>query len=279
MVPSANSQRDYTDAMAAFWQGDYVRAVRLFNQVAAAEPQDTAVKLLLALAQKQAGQLLEARQTYNTILQTASDPDELESARKGLEELLQMAPELADLPDSPEADKFRSPDEFARGSDAFSEEAFLLPIPSCSSRRWGKRRRIPLLRIPFHWRQTALAAISWEKRFGDPLETGLQMPEADPLGLSHPMPTHSWVTPPATSRRVGSEEGGPQTDPVVEDDFAFLNEFDREHLEALEGDSDSITQLAGDADFPDEMGFSLPGLEEEEGDPWKKACRPNWLPP
>ncbi|MFS8801910.1 tetratricopeptide repeat protein, partial [Synechococcus sp. R60.2] len=113
MVPSANSQRDYTDAMAAFWQGDYVRAVRLFNQVAAAEPQDTAVKLLLALAQKQAGQLLEARQTYNTILQTASDPDELESARKGLEELLQMAPELADLPDSPEADEFRSPDEFA----------------------------------------------------------------------------------------------------------------------------------------------------------------------
>jgi Methyl-accepting chemotaxis protein len=61
------------------------------------------------------------------------------------------------------------------------------------------------------------------------------------------------------------EEGGPQTDPVVEDDFAFLNEFDREHLEALEGDSDSITQLAGDADFPDEMGFSLPGFEEEEG--------------
>ncbi|MFS8887338.1 methyl-accepting chemotaxis protein, partial [Synechococcus sp. R55.1] len=79
------------------------------------------------------------------------------------------------------------------------------------------------------------------------------------------MPTHPRVTPPATSRRVGSEEGGPQTDPVVEDDFAFLNEFDREHLEALEGDSDSITQLAGDADFPDEMGFSLPGFEEEEG--------------
>lgn len=266
MVPSANSQRDYTDAMAAFWQGDYVRAVRLFNQVAAAEPQDTAVKLLLALAQKQAGQLLEARQTYNIILQTASDPDELESARKGLEELLQMAPELADLPDSPEADEFRPPDEFAPGSDAFSEEAFSAPDPFLQFEEMGEEEADPFAQNPFPLEADSLGSdFMGEERFRDPLETGLQMPGADPLGSSHPMPTHSRVTPPATSRRVGSEEGGPQTDPVVEDDFAFLNEFDREHLEALEGDSDSITQLAGDADFPDEMGFSLPGLEEEEG--------------
>lgn len=267
MVPSANSQRDYTDAMAAFWQGDYVRAVRLFNQVAAAEPQDTAVKLLLALAQKQAGQLLEARQTYNTILQTASDPDELESARKGLEELLQMAPELADLPDSPEADEFRSPDEFDRGSDAFSEEAFSAPDPFLQFEEMGEEEADPFAQNPFPLEADSLGSdgevFMGEERFGDPFETGLQMPGADPLGSSYQMPTHS--RPPATSRRVGSEEGGPQTDPVVEDDFAFLNEFDREHLEALEGDSDSITQLAGDADFPDEMGFSLPGLEEEEG--------------
>jgi len=269
MVPSANSQRDYTDAMAAFWQGDYVRAVRLFNQVAAAEPQDTAVKLLLALAQKQAGQLLEARQTYNTILQTASDPDELESARKGLEELLQMAPELADLPDSPEADEFRPQDEFAPGSDAFSEEAFSAPDPFLQFEGMGEEESDPFAQDPFPLEADSLSGdgevFMGEERFRDPLETGLQMPGADPLGSSHPMPTHPRVTPPATSRRVGSEEGGPQTNPVVEDDFAFLNEFDREHLEALEGDSDSITQLAGDADFPDEMGFSLPGLEEEEG--------------
>lgn len=266
MVPSANSQRDYTDAMAAFWQGDYVRAVRLFNQVAAAEPQDTAVKLLLALAQKQAGQLLEARQTYNIILQTASDPDELESARKGLEELLQMAPELADLPDSPEADEFRPPDEFAPGSDAFSEEAFSAPDPFLQFEEMGEEEADPFAQNPFPLEAESLGSdFMGEERFRDPLETGLQMPGADPLGSSHPMPTHSRVTPPATSRRVGSEEGGPQTDPVVEDDFAFLNEFDREHLEALEDNFDSITQLAGDADFPDEMGFSLPGLEEEEG--------------
>lgn len=266
MVPSANSQRDYTDAMAAFWQGDYVRAVRLFNQVAAAEPQDTAVKLLLALAQKQAGQLLEARQTYNIILQTASDPDELESARKGLEELLQMAPELADLPDSPEADEFRPPDEFAPGSDAFSEEAFSAPDPFLQFEEMGEEEADPFAQNPFPLEADSLGSdFMGEERFRDPLETGLQMPGADPLGSSHPMPTHSRVTPPATSRRVGSEEGGPQTDPVVEDDFAFLNEFDREHLEALEDNFDSITQLAGDADFPDEMGFSLPGFEEEEG--------------
>lgn len=269
MVPSANSQRDYTDAMAAFWQGDYVRAVRLFNQVAAAEPQDTAVKLLLALAQKQAGQLLEARQTYNTILQTVSDPDELESARKGLEELLQMAPELADLPDSPEADEFRSPDEFARGPDAFSEEAFSAPDPFLQFEEMREEEADPFAQGPFSLEADSLSGdgevFMGEERFRDLFETGLQMPGADPLGSSYQMPTHSRVTPPATSRRVGSEEGGPQTDPVVEDDFAFLNEFDREHLEALEGDSDSITQLAGDADFPDEMGFSLPSLEEEEG--------------
>jgi twitching motility protein PilJ len=266
MVPSANSQRDYTDAMAAFWQGDYVRAVRLFNQVAAAEPQDTAVKLLLALAQKQAGQLLEARQTYNTILQTASDPDELESARKGLEELLQMAPELADLPDSPEADEFRPQDEFARGSDAFSEEAFSAPDPFLQFEEMGEEEADPFAQNPFPLEADSLGSdFMGEERFRDPLETGLQMPEADPLGLSHPMPTHPRVTPPALSRRAGLEEGGPQTDPVVEDDFAFLNEFSREHLEALEGDFDSITQLASDADVPNEMGFSLPGFEEEEG--------------
>jgi twitching motility protein PilJ len=266
MVPSANSQRDYTDAMAAFWQGDYVRAVRLFNQVAAAEPQDTAVKLLLALAQKQAGQLLEARQTYNTILQTASDPDELESARKGLEELLQMAPELADLPDSPEADEFRSPDEFAPGSDAFSEEAFSAPDPFLQFEEMGEEEADPFAQNPFPLEADSLGSdFMGEERFRDPLETGLQMPEADPLGLSHPMPTHPRVTPPATSRRAGLEEGGPQTDPVVEDDFAFLNEFSREHLEAPEDNFDSITQLASDADVPNEMGFSLPGFEEEEG--------------
>jgi twitching motility protein PilJ len=266
MVPSANSQRDYTDAMAAFWQGDYVRAVRLFNQVAAAEPQDTAVKLLLALAQKQAGQLLEARQTYNTILQTASDPDELESARKGLEELLQMAPELADLPDSPEADEFRSPDEFARGSDAFSEEAFPAADPFLQFEEMGEEEADPFAQNPFPLEADSLGSdFMGEERFRDPLETGLQMPEADPLGLSHPMPTHPRVTPPALSRRAGLEEGGPQTDPVVEDDFAFLNEFSREHLEALEDNFDSITQLASDADVPNEMGFSLPGFEEEEG--------------
>lgn len=266
MVPSANSQRDYTDAMDAFWQGDYVRAVRLFNQVAAAEPQDTAVKLLLALAQKQAGQLLEARQTYNTILQTASDPDELESARKGLEELLQMAPELADLPDSPEADEFRSPDEFARGSDAFSEEAFSAPDPFLQFEEMGEEEADPFAQDPFPLEADSLGSdFMGEERFRDPFETGLQMPGADPLGSSYQMPTHPRVTPPATSRRAGSEEGGPQTNPVVEDDFAFLNEFDREHLEALEDNFDSITQLASDADVPNEMGFSLPGFEEEEG--------------
>ncbi|MFS8890048.1 methyl-accepting chemotaxis protein [Synechococcus sp. R55.2] len=269
MVPSANSQRDYTDAVAAFWQGDYVQAVRLFNQVAAAQPQDTAVKLLLASAQKQAGQLLEARQTYNTILQTASDPDELESARKGLEELLQMAPELADISDSPRADEFRPQDEFAPGSDAFSEEAFPAADPFLQFEGMGEEESDPFAQDPFPLEADSLSGdgevFMGEERFGDPFETGLQMPGADPLGSSYQMPTHSRVTPPATSRRVGSEEGGPQTDPVVEDDFAFLNEFGREHLEALEDNFDSITQLAGDADFPNEMGFSLPGFEEEEG--------------
>jgi twitching motility protein PilJ len=112
MVSSANNQRDFTEAMVAFWQGDYVEAVRLFNQVAAAQPQDTAVKLLLASAQKQAGQLLEARHTYDTILKTASDPEELESARRGLEELLQMAPELADVPSPAQEDTLQPQGEF-----------------------------------------------------------------------------------------------------------------------------------------------------------------------
>lgn len=265
MVPSANSQRDYTDAVAAFWQGDYVQAVRLFNQVAAAQPQDTAVKLLLASAQKQAGQLLEARQTYNTILQMASDPDELESARKGLEELLQMAPELADIPDSPRVDEFRPQDEFAPASDAFSEVAFPAADPFLQFEGMGEAD--PFAQDPFPLEADSLGSDSevfmGEERFRDPFETGLQMPGADPLSPSYKLPTYPRVTPSVISGWAGSQESGPQTNRVAESDFAFLNEFDRDHPEVLEGDSD--TQLAGDADFPDEMGFSLPGLEEEEG--------------
>ncbi len=258
MVSSANTQRDFTEAMVAFWQGDYVQAVRLLNQVAAAQPQDTAVKLLLASAQKQAGQLLEARHTYSTILQTASDPDELESARKGLEELLQIAPELADMPDSSEGlavDELRSQEGLADEPAAFPAAD---PFLQFEESREEEADPFSMGGDPF---AAAGEVLAEEGGFEDPFETGLQMPEAEPLFPSYQMPTHPRVTPPAG--RVSAQESGPQTDPVVEDDFAFLNEFDREHLEALEGDSDSITQLAGDADFPDEMGFSLPSFEEE----------------
>ncbi|MFS8855134.1 methyl-accepting chemotaxis protein [Synechococcus sp. H55.7] len=257
MVSSANTQRDFTEAMVAFWQGDYVQAVRLLNQVAAAQPQDTAVKLLLASAQRQAGLLLEARHTYSTILQTASDPDELESARKGLEELLQMAPELADMPDSSEAvDELRSQEGLADESPAAD------PFLQFEESREEEVDPFSMAGDPFAAAGDVLAE---EGGFEDPFETGLQMPEAEPLFPSYQLPTHPRVTPPAISGRVSAQESRPHTDPVVEDDFAFLNEFDREHLQALEGDSDSITQLAGDADFPEEMGLSLPGFEEEGG--------------
>ncbi|MFQ3584112.1 MAG: methyl-accepting chemotaxis protein [Cyanobacteriota bacterium] len=265
MVSSANknNQRDYTDAVAAFWQGDYVQAVRLFNQVVAAQPQDTAVKLLLASAQRQAGQLREARHTYDTILQTSSSPEELQSAQKGLDELLQMAPELADMPypgeevegfqeeNFPTSDTFSDPEGFDLDPNGFSEadpfpqleameaesEEFSVPDPFAD----------PFAADPFPMESVEFAD-GQGGSFEDPFETGLQMP--DPLSeASEPKPL---LTPPIA---VSPE------DQRVDDDFAFLNDFDQEPLEAME--SDSITQVAGSEDFPDEMGFSLPVFAEE----------------
>ncbi|MFQ3615061.1 MAG: methyl-accepting chemotaxis protein, partial [Cyanobacteriota bacterium] len=250
-------------AVAAFWQGDYVQAVRLFNQVVAAQPQDTAVKLLLASAQRQAGQLREARHTYDTILQTSSSPDELQSAQKGLDELLQMAPELADMPypgeevegfqeeSFPTSDPFSDPDGFDFDPNAFPEadpfpqfetmeeesEDFSAPDPFAD----------PFAADPFPMEDDEFADEQGGS-FEDPFETGLQMP--DPF--SEPSEPGPLLTPPI----VESPE-----DQIVDDDFAFLNEFDQEPLEAME--SESITQVAGNEDFPDEMGFSLPAFADE----------------
>ncbi len=257
MVSSANTQKDFTEAMAAFWQGNYVEAVRLFNQVAAAQPQDTAVKLLLASAQKQAGQLLEARHTYNVILQTASDPEELESARKGLEELLQMAPELADVTPPAQQDNLQPQEEFPpqpEAADPFSQFEF---------EAMGEQGTDTFAQDPFPMESEGFAAD--EMAFSaDPFEeTRLGVELTDPFASSHPLPANPWVTPPAvpgeTTGQAGREQ--PQTNPVVEDDFAFLNEFDQQYLQDL--DADATTQLAGDAAFPEEMGFSLPTFGEE----------------
>ncbi|MFS8886679.1 methyl-accepting chemotaxis protein [Synechococcus sp. H70.2] len=226
MVSSAGNQRDFAKAMAAFWQGNYAEAVQLFSQVAAAQPQDTAVKLLLASAQKQAGQLLEARYTYDSILKTASDPEELEAARRGLEELLQMAPELADVPPFPQSQEgfVAQPEE----SDPFSQ--FVV------------EERRELEADPLARESPSFAA-------------PLPMEPAASLGFSQPLPT----TPQTRGER---DRGEAQTDPVVEDDFAFLSEFEQQ-LQDLE--SEATTQLASDADFPDERGFSLPPFAVEEG--------------
>ncbi|MFS8776227.1 methyl-accepting chemotaxis protein [Synechococcus sp. W65.1] len=220
--------------MVAFWRGDYAEAVRLFSQVAAAQPQDTAVKLLLASAQKQAGQLREARHTYDTILKTASDPEDLEAARRGLEELLQVAPELAEAPPLPQEDDLQPREGFAaqlEESDPFSQFAF------------EERREAGA---------DPLAAESNSfGEFAEPSETRLSMEPAAPLGSSQPLPT--------TPRTTGGGVKQPQAEPMLEDDFAFLNEFEQQPQDL---ESDAVTQLASGADFPEEMGFSLPTFEE-----------------
>ncbi|MFS8902946.1 methyl-accepting chemotaxis protein [Synechococcus sp. H60.4] len=262
MVSSANNQRDFTEAMVAFWQGDYVEAVRLFNQVAAAQPQDTAVKLLLASAQKQAGQLLEARHTYDTILKTASDPEELESARRGLEELLQMAPELADVPSPVQEGNLQPQGEFPPQA----QEA--APFPQFEFEGMGEQEADPFAQDPFSMGSDGFAAdemtFGEEESFAAPFETRLELEPADPFAFSHPLPANPQVTPlrvpGGTDLQAGREQ--PQTGPAVDDDFAFLNEFDQQHLQ--DSGSDFITQLASDADFPEEIGFSLPTFAEEE---------------
>ncbi|MEN9236866.1 MAG: methyl-accepting chemotaxis protein [Thermostichus sp. DG_1_6_bins_120] len=257
MVSSAN--KDYTDAVAAFWQGDYVQAVRLFNQVLAAQPQDTAVKLLLASAQRQAGQLLEARHTYNTILQTSSSPDELESARKGLDELLQIAPELADMPYPAETQSLQQ-ESFPRSSQA---EGFDL-----DSDRFPEVDPFPVLEGRQELGENPLESDPFADPFGDSFETGLQMEDAlDPFGDSFETGLQMEDAPDPFAD--SSETGFLLTPPVVkstqdqtaDDDFAFLDEFDQDPFETME--SESITQVADSENFLDEMGFSLPSFPDE----------------
>ncbi|MGQ9837510.1 MAG: methyl-accepting chemotaxis protein [Cyanobacteriota bacterium] len=254
MVSSTNNQRDYTEAVAAFLQGNYVQAVQLLNQVVAAQPQDTAVKLLLASAQRQAGQLREARYTYDTVLKSSSNPDELQSAQKGLEELLQIAPELADMPYPAEAGGFQEESfptfDTSSDPDDFDPNGFPEMDPSPPFATMQKSENFsepdPFAADPF---PNDEFADDQGGGFADPFETRLQM--RDPF--SEALEPGSPLTSPTME--------GPE-DQIADDDFAFLNEFDQEPLEAME--SESITQVADSEDFLDEMDFSLPAFADEK---------------
>ncbi len=113
MISVPDYQRDIQKAIAAFGNGDYTQAVQLFNQIVNARPDDHGLKLWLASAQQQAGQLSEARRIYEHVLQATSNPELVQAAQNGLDQLGELMP--AGLPEdsSPIGSTVPVDDEFA----------------------------------------------------------------------------------------------------------------------------------------------------------------------
>ncbi len=90
MVSSTDYRKDFKQALNAYAGEDYGRAVQLFGQLATSRPDDPELMLWLASAQQQAGNYGEARRVYQHLLETSRQPDHLQAAQNGLDQLVKM---------------------------------------------------------------------------------------------------------------------------------------------------------------------------------------------
>lgn len=90
MVSSTDYRKDFKQALNAYAGEDYGRAVQLFGQLATSRPDDPELMLWLASAQQQAGNYGEARRVYEHLLQTSRQPEHLQAAQNGLDQLVKM---------------------------------------------------------------------------------------------------------------------------------------------------------------------------------------------
>jgi twitching motility protein PilJ len=233
MVSSTDSQKDYQRAIAAFGNGDYGQAVQLFNQVVAARPDDLGLKLWLASAQQQAGQLVEARRIYEYVLGANTSPDLAQAAQNGLEQLKSI------MPDPPEpsqsgtipVDHFNA---YAANHTPPLSEMEDDPFSGMDN-MFGNN--------PFVQPASATPTLDQADPFDDMFETGLEM-----LEESFPLPSFD---PPASTPQMGVL-------PVVDEEPFSTPTLDR----PLMTPADGTLPIPENDLFPEEDLFSTPTLDQ-----------------
>ncbi|MDX2273232.1 MAG: methyl-accepting chemotaxis protein [Cyanobacteriota bacterium] len=249
MVSGTSPQKDYQRAITAYANGDYSQAVQLFSQVVVTRPDDSEVKLWLASAQQQAGQLLEARRVYESVIENASNPELMQAAQNGLEQLKQIMPDMSAY----EQQATVTADEFPL--DNFSDSPFAPPPPATMDEEdpFGDMD-IFGGGDPFSQPSPEADGFPDASPFDDLFETGLEPID----GPAYPMGSPS-AAPTAQMPTLTSPEDSMPSGSVFDllDDFA-----DEDHAE-----DESVTQIAdGDSfRFENQDAFGMPIMVGSEG--------------
>lgn len=278
MVSSTDYQRDYQKAIAAYANGDYLQAVQLFNQVVVSRPDDSELKLWLASAQQQAGQLSEARQVYEDVLETSGNPDLMQAAQNGLDQLKQLAPEAGHNSHGATSNpaSYAEPAPMAMDEeDPFADMESLFGEDSFGQNSGGDDD-----------------LFSDSNPFDDLFETGVDLSDEMISDQSSHGQNHSGFEDPdfsladelpQSSDPFQSDLGGGFTTGMEDEEdseFAFLNDFDD-----LEGgmDEEQVTQVAMGDDFQfeqrdeEEVATDMPFVSLEDQDSFDDDSFPTEL--
>jgi twitching motility protein PilJ len=262
-------QKDYQGAIAAYANGDYARAVQLFNQAVVVRPDDSELKLWLASAQQQAGQIAEARQVYEEVLETSGNPDLIQAAQNGLDQLNHLATngELSNL--QLQDNDFASTSESRNGGDAFADIDSLFGEESFS-----ESRSSPIIEEDhtfddlFDEDDSSVATefsnySSEDDSFSDETreEDHGSSNQEEGIQQLRSAPTEEYLS--TTAKTLQASSAGQSLD-----DFALLSDF--EDPENLSDDPDEATQVALgvdlEFDFDDTDFGSPPGSEAMDDD-------------
>ncbi len=277
MVSSTDYQKDYQKAIAAYANGDYTQAVQLFKQVALARPDDSELKLWLASAQQQAGQMQDARNIYQQVLETSGNPDHIQAAQNGLEQLQMGLSEFEDVAPLGAPDSGGS---YAGAGFIMSDPPATAPVAAQEEDPFADMDSIFSGEDdPFASEGGVLGedGFNQDNPFEDLFETGLEIPEevaptpASPAAFSHrvdldeqdeddPFADLDMAIAKESGGGVGvtdwgGEIGGEPMDSGSSDDFGFLDDIEMSASEDL----DQVTQVASGDDFTFDQEMALSG--------------------
>ncbi len=259
MVSSTDYQKDYQKAIAAYANGDYTQAVQLFNQVAVARPDDSELKLWLASAQQQAGQLQDARDIYQHILDTSTNPDHVQAAQNGLDQIATLGDD--EMLGGEGANPFASSsaaavlNEFSHDEDdPFADMDSLFGSDNYGSSETGQDDF--LSDNPFDdLFETGLETLdqAFDEEGSPTLATDLagsshssSSSDDDPFSLPMDLDDDIFDTAVAIPSTNATPDDTSTNLPPLEadDEFAFLTDFDEST-----GDEEQVTQIAAGTDF------------------------------
>lgn len=259
-------QKDYQGAIAAYANGDYARAVQLFNQAVVVRPDDSELKLWLASAQQQAGQIAEARQIYEEVLETSGNPDLIQAAQNGLDQLENLSNgELSNL--QLQDNDFESTSESNNGGDAFADIDSLFGEESFSETRSSPMMGDDHTFDDLFGEDDSSVATEFSSYSPEDDSFLDELPEQDNAFRSHQEediklpsdPTEEYLSTTASTLYAPSVQSV--------DEFALLSDFD--DPENFSDDPDEATQVALgvdlEFDFDEPMGSDF-GSEEMDDD-------------